>query len=82
MIRLETAADRRHHAALTESGTVHGVATARYAAAMHFHARGMIKAETLEAFRVLSPLDAENPRLLLERLGLLPDIEVETERNR
>ena len=82
MIRLETMEDRGHYAALTAVGREHGVATARYAAAMHFHARGMIAAETLEAFRTLSPLDLEDPHGLLERLRLLPDIELAPESDR
>jgi hypothetical protein len=34
---------------------------ARYAAAMHFHLKGMMPAEVLEIYRICSRLDAEDP---------------------
>lgn len=34
---------------------------ARYAAAMYFHKRGEMNAETLEVYRICARLDGENP---------------------
>lgn len=38
---------------------------ARYAAASSFYSRGMLDAEVLEIYRILSRLDDEDPRLRL-----------------
>ncbi|KSV78285.1 hypothetical protein N182_21620 [Sinorhizobium sp. GL2] len=40
---------------------------ARYAAAMFFYQRGLMDAETLEAYRICSRLDAEDPAAVLRR---------------
>lgn len=46
----------------------------RYAAAMWFHARGMISPAALEVFRVLAPCDGDDPMLLLDRTDLPPPV--------
>lgn len=79
MIRIQTTDDSRNYLALTAQGREPGIATARYAAAMHFYFRGMISAETLEAYRTCSPLDGEDPRGLLAARGLLTDIQLAKE---
>ena len=43
---------------------------ARYAAAMYFYQRGDLTAEAVEAYRVCSRLDAEDPSPLLALAGL------------
>ena len=78
MIRIVTPEDARHYAQLTAAGSTPGIATARYAAAMHFFMRGMIGAETLEVYRTCSPLDGEDPRSLLLTRGLAGDIVLDT----
>ena len=42
----------------------------RYAAAAFFYRQGMMDAEVLEAYRILSRLDAEDPVALLNRDGI------------
>lgn len=79
MIRIATAEDARQHALLTSRDKSPGSATSRYAAAMYFFARGMIAAETLESYRICSPIDHEDPRGLLAARGLLADIATEEE---
>ena len=79
MIRIVTAEDARQHALLVSADDAPGAATSRYAAAMYFHMRGMIAAETLEAYRICSPIDHEDPRRLLEARGLLADIAIKEE---
>lgn len=44
---------------------------ARYAAAAFFYNRGVLPAEALEAYRILSRLDAEDPAGLLRQLGFV-----------
>lgn len=77
MIRIATVEDARQHALLMSRDASPGSATSRYAAAMYFFARGMIAAETLEAYRVCSPIDHEDPRRLLAARRLLADIAIE-----
>ena len=43
---------------------------ARYGAAMYFYQRGYLTAEALEAYRICSRLDAEDPTGLLQHTGL------------
>lgn len=42
---------------------------ARYAAAMYFHKRGEMSADTLEVYRICSRLDAEDPLPLVRDRG-------------
>ena len=46
---------------------------ARYAAAMFFHKRGDMSAETLEVYRICSRLDAENPLPIIRDRGVGKD---------
>ena len=46
----------------------------RYAAAMHFHRRGLISDEVLEVYRICSPQDWEDPAGLLAARGLALDL--------
>lgn len=46
---------------------------ARYAAAMFFYQQGDMDADTLEVYRVLSRLDAEDPVSVLKRYGVGAD---------
>ena len=41
----------------------------RYAAAMYFHKRGEMSADTLEVYRICSRLDAEDPLPLVRDRG-------------
>ena len=41
----------------------------RYAAAMYFHKRGEMSADTLEGYRICSRLDAEDPLPLVRDRG-------------
>jgi hypothetical protein len=41
----------------------------RYAAAMYFHRRGDLNAETLEVYRLCSRLDAEDPLAIIRVRG-------------
>ena len=41
----------------------------RYAAAMYFYQRGSIGADTLEVYRMCSPFDGEDPRVVLRQYG-------------
>ncbi len=54
------------HAALGQPGS----GRLRYAAAMHFHGRGLISPEVLEVYRICSPQDWEDPAGLLAARGL------------
>lgn len=80
MISIASAEDARQYASLTSADATPGAATARYAAAMYFFTRGMIAAETLEAYRICSPIDHEDPRGLLAARGLLADIAIAEEK--
>jgi hypothetical protein len=42
----------------------------RYAAAMFFHKRGELGAETLEVYRICSRLDHEDPLAILRQRGI------------
>ena len=48
----------------------------RYAAAMYFFVRGMIGHEALEVYRICSPLDGEDPHILLASKGLAGEVAV------
>ena len=48
----------------------------RYAAAMYFFGRGMIGHEALEVYRICSPLDREDPHMLLATGGLASEVAV------
>jgi hypothetical protein len=55
---------------------VPGSGRQRYAAAMHFNRKGQMSDAALEVFRILSPLDAENPAGLLQARGLGAEVPV------
>jgi hypothetical protein len=76
MVRIETRVDARQFADLTTSPGVPGSGRLRYAAALHFHRRGMISERTLETYRICANLDAEDPRPTLEQLGLAAEIPI------
>lgn len=42
----------------------------RYAAAMYFHKKGEMNAETLEVYRVCSRLDSEDPLSIIRDRGI------------
>ena len=42
----------------------------RYAAAMFFHKRGDMNAETLEVYRLCARLDGEDPRSIIRQRGI------------
>lgn len=63
-----TEEDRRQQGYLATPFGVPGSGRVRYAAAMYFFARGMIDAATLEAYRVCSPIDHEDPAGLIAAL--------------
>lgn len=44
---------------------------ARYAAAVYFHNLGALPSEALEAYRILSRLDSEDPANLLRKMGFV-----------
>lgn len=58
------------HAALGQPGS----GRLRYAAAMHFHRKGLIPPEVLEVYRICSPQDWEDPAWLLAARGLSLDL--------
>lgn len=58
------------HAALGQPGS----GRLRYAAAMHFHRKGLISPEVLEVYRICSPQDWEDPAALLAARGLRVDL--------
>lgn len=58
------------HAALGQPGS----GRLRYAAAMHFYAKGLIAPEVLEVYRTCSPQDREDPAALLAARGLTLDV--------
>lgn len=58
------------HAALGQPGS----GRLRYAAAMHFHRKGLIAPEVLEVYRTCSPQDWEDPAGLLAARGLTLDL--------
>jgi hypothetical protein len=68
VIRVETPEDARQLAELGLPPGPPGSGRRRYAAAMHFYARGMLGAEELEVYRILALIDAEDPLPLLARL--------------
>jgi hypothetical protein len=68
-ITVETPEDARQLADLATPPGAPGSGRLRYAAAMHFYNRGMIDADTLEVYRALALIDAEDPAPLLARLG-------------
>ncbi len=79
MIAITSDEDDRQLALLTAPTDVPGSGRVRYAAAMYFYQRGMIGAATLEVYRTCSPLDREDPRVTLNRLGLLEDVMIQGE---
>ena len=60
-IRLETDEDERQYALLTAPAGEPQSGLARYAAAMHFHMRGMMTDDGLERYRILCKQDRETP---------------------
>lgn len=62
--------DTRQLALLTAPTGVAGSGRVRYAAAMYFYQRRLLSAEALEVYRTCSPIDGEDPRATLRRLGL------------
>ena len=58
------------HTALGEPGS----GRVRYAAAMHFHRRGLISPEALEVYRICAARDWEDPAGLLATRGLTIDL--------
>lgn len=58
------------HTALGQPGS----GRLRYAAAMHFHRKGLISPEALEVYRICSPQDWEDPAALLASRGLSVDL--------
>lgn len=42
----------------------------RYAAAMYFHRKGEMGAETLEVYRICSRLDSEDPLSIIQERGV------------
>jgi len=68
------AEDLRARANLHATLGQHGSGRLRYAAAMHFHRRGLISPEALEVYRICSPQDWEDPARLLSERGLTVDL--------
>lgn len=58
------------HAALGQPGS----GRLRYAAAMHFHRRGLVSPEALEVYRICAAQDWEDPAGLLAARGLAVDL--------
>lgn len=56
---------RRHWALIKTPPGIEWSGRARYAAAMFFYQRGEMDAQTLEIYRILSRLDAEDPVCVL-----------------
>lgn len=71
MIRPKTEEDRRQQGFLTTPYGAPGSGRTRYAAAMYFYGRDMIDAGTLEAYRICSPFDGEDPTPLAAALSSL-----------
>ncbi len=46
----------------------------RYAAAMYFYIHGMIDGDTLEVYRICSPLDHDDPMKILQAQGLAYEV--------
>lgn len=65
----ETPEDAAHLADLNTPPGPPGSGRVRYAAATHFYNRGMISAEALEAYRILSMIDGEDPAALVARMS-------------
>lgn len=68
MINPKTEEDRQQQVYLAIPFGIPGSGRQRYAAAMYFFARGMIDAPTLEAYRICSPIDHEDPAGLIAAL--------------
>ncbi|OCW57999.1 hypothetical protein AWJ14_02300 [Hoeflea olei] len=64
-IEPETAEDRAQLDLLRLPLGTPGSGIHRYGAAMHFYRRGLLDAETLEAYRICCNLDAEDPDAVL-----------------
>jgi len=64
---------RRQWQLVTMPAGVEWSGRARYAAAMYFHQRGEMDAETLEVYRLCSRLDHENPIDALKRYRIGAD---------
>ena len=62
--------DAKQLALLTTPTGAPGSGRVRYAAAMYFYQEGRLGARALEVYRSCSPIDGEDPRATLERLGL------------
>ena len=70
MMSMDAGEDAKQLSLLTSPTGAPGSGRVRYAAAMYFYQRGRLGAQTLEVYRSCSPLDSEDPRATLERLGL------------
>jgi hypothetical protein len=66
--------DARQLAALNSTSNEPLAGRARYAAAMYFYHRGLISEDSLEVYRTCSVFDHEDPRPVLELLGLADEI--------
>jgi hypothetical protein len=75
-IRAETPADQEALAGLLTPTGLPGSARQRYAAAMYFNRKGQMSDAALEVFRILSPLDGEDPAGLLRARGLGAEVPV------
>ena len=65
MICIRSPEDARQYAWLTSVAREEGAGQARYAAAMHFHAAGMLAVEVLEVYRSHAKRDAADPAVML-----------------
>ncbi len=74
MISAATPEDQRALAQLTTPCGQDGSGRLRYSAAMHFNRKGMLSDAALEAYRMCSPYDAEDPAGLLRSNGLEREI--------
>ena len=70
MIRIASPEDARQLELLNCALGVPRSGHTRYAAAMYFYIHGMIDGDTLEVYRVCSPLDHDDPIKILQTLGL------------
>ena len=76
MISLNSAEDAYQLELLTTPTGLPASGRTRYAAAMYFFRCGMISHETLEVYRICSPLDREDPHMLLKTRGLAGEVAV------
>ncbi|MGB5871880.1 MAG: dimethylsulfonioproprionate lyase family protein [Albidovulum sp.] len=74
MISTDTAGDDAALSQLLTPVGLPGSGRQRYAAAMHFNRKGQMSDAALEVFRILSPLDGEDPVGLLSSRGLCSEI--------